>query len=113
MTMCLKLTSASIGEFLVTGTVIVDLGYHIEESIEETYGCYQRVEKDLIIQYVDLESIDDLEIEHPNWDDSLCITEYDPNTNLNIWTNVLLAQSDDWWEEQLSGANDLWEYIDE
>ena len=113
-TMCLQLVSASIGEFLVSGTVNVDVGYSIEESIEETYGPYQRLARDLFIDYTDLESIDELEIEHPNWDESVFTSEYDDNTtNLNLWTSVLNSQSDDWWEEQLIGANDIWEHIDD
>jgi hypothetical protein len=117
ITLELKLVSAQIGDFLVTGEVEVEFEYSVHEEITEVDGPTCRIERDLYVDYVYNVVPVDLVIEHPSWDVDTKIThpdstdDYQPDYNL--WSAVLNNLPDEWWNDEIVYNNNLWEYIDD
>ena len=114
MTIEVKLASALIGDFLVTGEVEVEFDYSVSEQVTEVDGPTLRIEKDLYIDYVYNVVPLDIVIEHPNWDTETTVNDPDFNpSDYNLWNYVLNNLPDEWWNDQIVYNNNLWEYIDD
>ena len=110
----LRLVNAPIGDFIVTGDVEVELDYSVDEETTEIDGPYRRIEKEIYIDYVYNVVPLDIVVEHPNWDTETTVGDPDFNpSDYNLWAYVLNHQTDEWWNEQLVHANDLWSYTDD
>jgi len=114
MTIEVKLASAQIGDFLVTGDVEVEFDYSVSEDTTEIDGRYRRIEKEIYIDYVyDVVPID-IVIEHPNWNEEVSVNDPDFNpSDYNLWNYVLNNLPDEWWNDEIVYNNNLWEYIDD
>ena len=129
MTLEVKLASASIGDFLVTGEVEVEFEYSVSEQVTEVDGPTCRIERDLYIDCVYNVVPLNIVVEHPSWDTETtvnCDPDFnttdinlwtdDPDFNTpdyNLWTAVLNNLPAEWWNDQIVYNNNLWEYIDD